>query len=63
MAFLQISLAIVYLGGAWTFWKGFNRTQYSRSMGTRVGFALLWPVLFVGNASFRRNFQKTLRGD
>jgi hypothetical protein len=60
---LSVGLTVVYLGGAWIFWKGFNRTQFSRNLGTRIGFAVLWPVLFVANGSFRRNFQKTLRGD
>jgi hypothetical protein len=59
---LYIGLTVVYLGGAWVFWKGFKRTNFSGGLGTRIGFAILWPVLFVANSSFRRNFQKTLRG-
>ncbi len=63
MTLLYIGLTVVYLGGAWIFWKGFNRTHFSRSLGTRIGFAVLWPVLFVANKNFRKNFQKTLGGD
>jgi hypothetical protein len=63
ITFLYIGLTVVYLGGAWTFWKGFNRTHFSRSIGTRIGFAVLWPVLFAANKNFRKNFQKALRGD
>jgi hypothetical protein len=63
MTFLYIGLTVVYLGGAWTFWKGFSRTQFSRSIVTRVGFAALWPVLFAANKNFRKNFNKALRGD
>jgi hypothetical protein len=63
ITFVYIGLTVVYLGGAWIFWKGFDRTHFGRSMVNRIGFAVLWPVLFAANKNFRKNFQKTLRGD
>jgi hypothetical protein len=60
---LGIGFTIIYLGGAWTFWKGFNRTFYNRSLGNRLKFSLLWPGFFLISGSFRQNFQRALRGD
>ncbi|MEO0869145.1 MAG: hypothetical protein AAFY17_12010 [Cyanobacteria bacterium J06642_11] len=44
--------------GAWKFWTGFNRTNFSSG---RLYLTLLWPV-FIVSASYRQNFTKTLRG-
>jgi hypothetical protein len=56
-------LGVVYVGGAWIFWRGFNRTHYVRSLGNRLKFSLLWPVFMVISGSYRQNFQRALRGD
>lgn len=59
-------LALVLLGiygyGVWKFWKGFERTNFSRSLPNRVALSLLWPALIIANKSYRRNFTKALKG-
>lgn len=55
---ITILLAIVYMGGAWKFWNGFNRTNFSDN---RVILGLLWPLLLV-NRAYRQNFGKALKG-
>ncbi|WP_026103937.1 hypothetical protein [Anabaena sp. PCC 7108] len=57
-----LGLIVVYLGGAWKFWTGFNRTNFNQSLSNRIGFSLLWPALFIANPSYRRNFRKALKG-
>lgn len=54
--------AVVYGGGIWKFWTGFNRTNFEKSLGNRVILSLLWPVLSIANKSYRKNFAKALRG-
>jgi hypothetical protein len=56
-------LLIAYVGGAWIFWRGFNRTQYTRSLESRLKFSLLWPVFLVISSSYRQNFRRALKGD
>lgn len=60
--FIVVILAIVYFGGIWKFWSGFGRTNFNSGLPGRVTLALLWPVLLVANKSYRRNFQKALKG-
>lgn len=48
--------------GAWKFWNGFNRTNFSQTLPYRIGLSLLWPALFITNKSYRRNFQKAFKG-
>lgn len=57
-----IILLVVYFGGAWKFWKGFSRTNFSPSLPNRIVLALFWPPLLAINKSYRRNFQKALKG-
>lgn len=57
-----IVLLVVYVGGAWKFWKGFKSTNYNNSLPSRMGLSLLWPVLLITNKSYRKNFQKALKG-
>jgi hypothetical protein len=57
-----VVVVIGYFWGAWKFWKGFHRTNFNRSLPNRITLALLWPVLFVANPSYRSNFQKALKG-
>jgi hypothetical protein len=49
---------IVYLGGAWKFWTGFNRTNFSQG---KFYLTLLWP-LFLISKSYRQNFGRALKG-
>lgn len=59
---ILIVLLVVYLGGVWKFWKGFSRTNFSRSFSNRLILALFWPPLLAVNKSYRKNFQKALKG-
>ena len=62
MQLIIFALLVVYAGGAWKFWNGFGRTNFTPTLINRVGLALLWPALFIANPSYRRNFQKALKG-
>ncbi|HEY9782329.1 MAG TPA: hypothetical protein V6D09_19585 [Leptolyngbyaceae cyanobacterium] len=55
-------LILVYGGGVWKFWNGFNRTNFSRGFSNRLLLTLLWPALLIGNKSYRQNFRKALKG-
>ncbi|MDJ0675370.1 MAG: hypothetical protein QNJ36_08345 [Calothrix sp. MO_167.B42] len=57
-----IALIVVYAGGFWRFWSGFERTNFARSLVNRVALSFLWPALFIANKSYRRNFRKALKG-
>ncbi|NJL84610.1 MAG: hypothetical protein HC890_19850 [Chloroflexaceae bacterium] len=59
---LVVLLVLGYGAGAWVFWKGFKRTNFSRSFSNRLTLSLLWPVLLVTNKNYRQNFQKALKG-
>lgn len=52
-------LLVAYVFGAVKFLLGFRRTDFS---GNQIGLALLWPVLFVMNGNYRKNFFKALKG-
>jgi len=55
-------LVVVYVGGVWKLWTGFERTNFSQTLLNRLGLSLLWPALLVANKSYRRNFRKALKG-
>ena len=59
MGFVSFVLLVVYGVGAWKFWTGFNRTDFSTG---RVKFTLLWPIFLIGSEPYRRNFTKALKG-
>jgi hypothetical protein len=59
---ISFALIVVYVGGAWKFWNGFERTNFSRSLPNRLSLSLLWPALLIGNKSYRQNFRKALKG-
>ena len=56
---IGILLLIAYIFGAIKFSLGFRRTDFE---GNQLGLALLWPVLFVMNGNYRKNFFKALKG-
>lgn len=56
---VTLILLVVYGVGAWKFWTGFNRTNFS---SRKAYLTLLWPVLLIGNKDYRRNFNKALKG-
>jgi hypothetical protein len=55
---LGLILLAIYGAGAWKFWTGFGRTNFSQS---RLVLTLLWPVMLF-SASYRSNFKKALKG-
>ncbi len=59
---ILIILLVVYFGGVWKFWKGFACTNFSRSLPNKLVLALCWPPLLALNKSYRKNFQKALKG-
>jgi hypothetical protein len=62
MNFITLILLLVYGGGFWKFWKGYDRTNFERGLQKKMTLSLLWPILFVTNPGYRRNFQKALKG-
>lgn len=59
---ITFALIVVYAGGAWKFWNGFNRTNFSRSFSNKLYLSLLWPALLIANKSYRQNFRRALKG-
>ncbi|NEO47166.1 MAG: hypothetical protein F6K55_24800 [Moorea sp. SIO4A3] len=59
---IVFGLLVVYGYGVWRFWRGFERTDFSRSLTNRIALSLLWPALIVANKSYRKNFTKALKG-
>ncbi len=59
---IGLLLLVVYGGGIWKFWNGFEQTNFSRNFQNRLVLSILWPVLLIGNKSYRKNFTKALRG-
>ncbi len=51
-----------YVFGIWKFWTGYGLTNFNRSFPVRITLSLLWPVLVLMNASYRKNFVKILKG-
>lgn len=62
MKLIVFALIVIYVAGAWKFWKGFHQTNFSRSFANRLSLSLLWPALLIANKSYRRNFRKALKG-
>lgn len=58
MSLLLFMALIVYGVGAYRFWRGFSRTNFSQG---KVYLALLWPALMF-NRSYRQNFTRALKG-
>lgn len=62
MSLIGFILLVVYVGGIWKFLSGYRRTNFNSGLPGRISLALLWPVLLITNKSYRRNFQKALKG-
>lgn len=64
--FIYYLIGFVFLGiygvGVWKLWSGFERTNFNKNFQNRLLLSLLWPVLLIGNKSYRQNFQKALKG-
>ncbi len=61
-SFIGFMLFVVYAGGIYKFWNGFDRTNFQQGLPNRLGLSLLWPALLIVNKSYRRNFRKALKG-
>jgi hypothetical protein len=59
---IGLVLVIAYVWGVWKFWTGYEKTNFSRSLPSRITLSFLWPVLLIANPSYRKNFQKALKG-
>ena len=59
---ITFALIVVYAAGAWKFWRGFERTNFTRSFSNKLFLSLLWPALLVSNKSYRQNFRRALKG-
>lgn len=44
--------------GAYRFYLGFYRTSYQSSF--RLPLAIAWPLLFIVNPSYRKNFKRSI---
>ena len=62
MKLILLALVVGYGVGIWKFWQGFERTNFERSLPNRLKLSVLWPVLWVANQSYRKNFTKALKG-
>ncbi|HSM83697.1 MAG TPA: hypothetical protein VLS96_18560 [Nodosilinea sp.] len=56
---IALLLAGIYGGGAFKFWTGFDRTNFSEG---RVKFTVLWPLFLALSKSYRANFSRALKG-
>ena len=56
---ILLLLAAIYGGGAFKFWTGFDRTNFT---GGKVKFTLLWPLFLALNKTYRENFSRALKG-
>ena len=59
MGILGVILLGIYGVGVWKFWSGFNRTNFT---SRKLSLTLLWPVFLIGNANYRKNFTKAIKG-
>ncbi|MGF1591221.1 MAG: hypothetical protein ACFCU7_18640 [Pleurocapsa sp.] len=60
--FIGLVMFVVYAAGIWKFLSGYGRTNFNASLPGKITLTLLWPVLLIGNKSYRRNFRKALKG-
>jgi hypothetical protein len=60
--FIGFVLVIVYFGGIWKFWTGFRKTNFNPNLPNKLILSLLWPAFLVANKTYRKNFQKALKG-
>jgi hypothetical protein len=56
---ITLLLVSIYGGGAWKFWTGFDRTNFTEG---KVKFTVLWPLFLALNKSYRENFSRALKG-
>lgn len=59
MQLIGFLLLVAYIFGVVKFVQGFRNTNFE---GNKIGLGLMWPVLFVMNSNYRKNFFKALKG-
>ena len=59
---ISIILLVFYVGGVWKFWRGFSKTNFNPGLANKLLLSSLWPVFWIANKSYRKNFQKALKG-
>jgi hypothetical protein len=59
---IGIVLFVVYFGGIWKFLKGYKKTNFSTQLPYKIALSALWPIFLLANKSYRKNFQKALKG-
>lgn len=57
-----VGLVVLYGLGVRKFWIGYHRTNFQQTLPKRLSLSLLWPVLLLTNKSYRRNFNRALKG-
>lgn len=59
LTLLKLTIAAVYVIGAYKFWCGFRQTNFTSG---RILLTIFWPVCYVINPRYRQNFTRALRG-
>jgi hypothetical protein len=59
---LIIVLILGYIWGGWKFWKGFKQTNFEQNIINRLFLSTLWLPLLIVNKSYRKNYQRALKG-
>ena len=54
-------LTVAYAIGVVKLWTGFHKTYFTQNLLNRISLSLLWPVLFIANPAYRRNFKRALK--
>jgi hypothetical protein len=62
MSLIIFGLVGGYVYGVFRFATNFNRTNFQGNIVMKTGLAILWPVLYIVNGSYRQNFNRTLSG-
>lgn len=55
-------LLFAYILGGWRFWKGFRQTNFDQNLLNRLFLSALWLPLLIVNKSYRKNYQRALKG-
>jgi hypothetical protein len=62
MGIAAVVVGLIYVGGMWKFWSGYNHTTFNRDFFTKVCLSFLWFPLLVVSKNYRSNFTKALKG-
>lgn len=59
---LIIVFVLVYGAGIWKFLGGYEKTNFTGGLMSRVLLSILWPPLLIVSKSYRKNFNRALTG-